>query len=193
METMAYMLDTAEVEGKTVFRYLHMPAHRHLCAVKTLCYRAALLLSHALLAADFAESTLRLAYQESNKPYFENERNLHFSLSYSYQHAMCAISDEPIGYDVRLLPPTLASSPGNGCASQATRRRPTSRSPRCLRILAAFSPAYVFTAIERHDDYKCMVCAPKTVPTSHTSYTAALVATGLKRQRASGISAVPPP
>lgn len=102
METMAYMLDTAEVEGKTVFRYLHMPAHQHLCAVKTLCYRAALLLSHALLAADFAESTLRLAYQESNKPYFENERNLHFSLSYSYQHAMCAISDEPIGYDVQL-------------------------------------------------------------------------------------------
>lgn len=34
METMAYMLDTAEVEGKTVFRYLQMPAHRHLCAVK---------------------------------------------------------------------------------------------------------------------------------------------------------------
>ena len=109
MEMMAYMLDTAEIEGKTVFRYLHMSAHRHLCAVKTLCYRAALLLSHALLAADFAESTLRLAYQESNKPYFENERNLHFSLSYSYQ---CAISDEPIGYDVQLATADTGIVPG---------------------------------------------------------------------------------
>lgn len=109
METTAYMLDTAEVEGKTVFRYLHMSAHRHLCAVKTLCYRAALLLSHALLAADFAESTLRLAYQESNKPYFENERNLHFSLSYSYQRA---ISDEPIGYDVQLATADTGIVPG---------------------------------------------------------------------------------
>ena len=46
---------------------------------------------------------IKFSYKESGKPYIENFKNIHFSISHCQDYVVCAISDKPIGIDIEKI------------------------------------------------------------------------------------------
>lgn len=49
----------------------------------------------------------QISFGKFKKPYFLNETNLHFNLSYSGDLAICALSNHPIGIDIEKINPNI--------------------------------------------------------------------------------------
>ena len=66
--------------------------------------------------AEFGGSLPEIKKTQNGKPYFPTSPDIHFSLSHSKTHVLCAISDEPIGADIE-SPRTLRQQVINYYAS----------------------------------------------------------------------------
>ncbi len=51
----------------------------------------------------YGEELPEIAKTDKGKPYFPTVPNVHFSLSHTDTHVMCAISDRPVGCDIQLV------------------------------------------------------------------------------------------
>ena len=167
MKTMAYVLDTAPLEDPATFArwYPTVPEYRRKkidaytdVRDKALCLGTGLLLSHAVREAGFDERELRIAYEESGKPYFKNDRDFHFSLSHSHQRAMCAVSDEPIGCDVQIITADADIPADEWTRLESYAKATDEPLSALLGARAPFQSGYHFKELELHDGYKYMVC-----------------------------------
>ncbi len=48
-------------------------------------------------------SAQKILKDENGKPYFEERKDIHFSLSHSGDYVMCALSKEPVGADIQKI------------------------------------------------------------------------------------------
>lgn len=69
------------------------------------------LLAELLRETEGIESLPGIARQPGGKPYFENDINLHFSVSHSGSLSLCALGETPVGADVELVRPRSEGLP----------------------------------------------------------------------------------
>ncbi len=176
METSVYVIDTKPLENKEIFEkwYKMVPEYRQKkidsytdIKDKALCLGTGLLLTHAIVSAGFEESELKIAYEESGKPFFKNDPDFHFSLSHSHERAMCAVSDNPIGCDVQVIAKDADIDPGEWAKLESYAKATDEPLSSLMGKENAFNPSYVFTEIDFHDPYKYVVCTTETVPDTH--------------------------
>lgn len=170
MKTMIYTLDTKVLENKSLYDscYGIVPDYRKKKIdaytgepEKRLCLGTGILLSYAIKQAGFSESALHIAYEESGKPYFINDRNFHFSLAHSGDRAICAVSEESIGCDVEKLEDgkdldqwtkleSYAKATDEPLSSLMNKENP-------------FQAGWLFKEIKLDDEYKYMVCSQENL------------------------------
>ena len=176
METSIYVIDTKPLEDKATFDkwYQRVPEYRQKkidsytdVKDKAQCLGCGLLLSHAITAAGFEESELKIAYGESGKPYFKNDPDFHFSLSHSHERAMCAVSDDPIGCDVHVIAKDADVDPGDWAHLESYAKATDEPLSALMGKEHPFNPAFIFTEIDFNDPYKYVVCAQERIPDTH--------------------------
>ena len=166
MKTMVYIFDTNVLRDKKIFDELYkkVPEYRRKKvdayqsdAEKRLCLGTGVVFSHAIQEAGFLEDELKIAYNESGKPYFKNDKDFHFSLSHSQERAMCAVSDEPIGCDVEHLTDDRDVDMWTRLESYAKATdEPLSM---LMNQKSPFNSSWLFKEVDLQDGYKYMVCS----------------------------------
>ena len=176
METSVYVLDTRPLENPEAFAkwYKKVPEYRQKkidaysdMKDKALCLGTGLVLSHAIAAAGFDEIELKIAYEESGKPYFKNDPDFHFSLSHSHERAMCAVSDEPIGCDVQVITKDADFDPTEWARLESYAKATDEPLSALMGRPLPENHVYTFTDIDFHDEYKYLVCANEAIPDTH--------------------------
>ncbi len=88
------------------------------------------LLYAAAAFCGYSVSPNQLKKTEKGKPYFENQDNLHFSISHSSEYAACVIGNIPCGIDIEKIssiPQKVSDRYLNGAAGIEALRRWTNR------------------------------------------------------------------
>lgn len=84
--------------------------------------------AYALLALSLVKSygitsPPTLGYTEYNKPYFLDRGNIHFSISHTDTHCLCALSRQPVGADIQTKRPISAGLADRVLAKSEDRAR----------------------------------------------------------------------
>ncbi|MCR5175617.1 MAG: hypothetical protein K6C05_02065 [Anaerovibrio sp.] len=144
---------------------------------------ASVLLSHALRAAGFRADDMILKYNKHGKPFFEDHPEMDFSLAYSEDRAMCALSvaDGPfgceIGCDVEKNTKEQAEylDQHNMTVDGWTRLESYAKATQTSMEQLFFGganvvPGFFFSHPEIDDEYKYNICCRMKIPAENMTF-----------------------